>query len=513
MFKNFLELCSKLYSTDRRDLRIEALRIYFSKNNSEEDLSFAIYFLLGAKYKRMSSLRLKKTFLKYSKMEIWLFEKCYEEVGDIGDAISLILGDQGSSLMEKPLNEVASKVMEAIESKDDSEMERVQKLWDGLNLWGAAVVNRLLLGGLKIKVSPLDIAESLEHHSGIGRYVLLDRLFNNFLPNSESIKRLLSKPSKVEGPHHIPKAENMALKDWPDNRAGWCVALKFNGIGVRITKREEVKLWSKDYVPINSLFPQLVNKLEKIPFEFAIDGEIIPRDGSILEDLIERFGSSKVDEPTAGIVIYDTLEFDGKDIRGLKWEERARASIKLANTSGLYFSQNIPYGWGELEEKMINNGRLVDGLLFKNRDHSYLDLAKNMIFKKCPLRSSLHLVLLYVDVVKNEYTFGMKKGEELIPLVRIWDVDRNINLTDWIRSNTLERFGPIRAVKRQLVFEISFSEILKSKSRKVGYTLRSPSVIGLRLEVSLSEVQTWDGLVKIYKSQFSPAEKDIKKFD
>ena len=43
-----------------------------------------------------------------------------------------------------------------------------------------------------------------------------------------------------------------------------------------------------------------------------------------------------------------------------------------------------------------------------------------------------------------------------------------LELDRWIRRNTLQRFGPARSVKAELVFEIGFEGIHPSKRHKSG---------------------------------------------
>ena len=53
--------------------------------------------------------------------------------------------------------------------------------------------------------------------------------------------------------------------------------------------------------------------------------------------------------------------------------------------------------------------------------------------------------------------------------------DQEINKVDYfIKRNTVEKFGPVRTVKPELVFEIGFEGINKSTRQKSGVALRFP---------------------------------------
>jgi DNA ligase-1 len=45
------------------------------------------------------------------------------------------------------------------------------------------------------------------------------------------------------------------------------------------------------------------------------------------------------------------------------------------------------------------------------------------------------------------------------------------------RRNTLDRFGPVRAVRPQLVFEIAFEDVEPSARRKSGLALRRARIV------------------------------------
>jgi DNA ligase-1 len=60
----------------------------------------------------------------------------------------------------------------------------------------------------------------------------------------------------------------------------------------------------------------------------------------------------------------------------------------------------------------------------------------------------------------------------------------------WIRQNTLERFGPVRAVLPQLVFEIAFEGIAASSRHKSGIAVRFPRIARWREDKPAEEAST-----------------------
>ncbi|MFO7858677.1 MAG: hypothetical protein R6V11_07120, partial [Ectothiorhodospiraceae bacterium] len=61
---------------------------------------------------------------------------------------------------------------------------------------------------------------------------------------------------------------------------------------------------------------------------------------------------------------------------------------------------------------------------------------------------------------------------------------RTARLDRWIRSNTVERFGPVRSVAPQQVFEIAFEGLAPSGRHKSGVALRFPRISRWRTDLA-----------------------------
>ena len=63
-------------------------------------------------------------------------------------------------------------------------------------------------------------------------------------------------------------------------------------------------------------------------------------------------------------------------------------------------------------------------------------------------------------------------------------------LDNWVRKNTINRFGPVREVKKELVLEIAFDSINESKRHKSGLALRFPRIHRIRWDKPIKETDT-----------------------
>jgi DNA ligase-1 len=98
-------------------------------------------------------------------------------------------------------------------------------------------------------------------------------------------------------------------------------------------------------------------------------------------------------------------------------------------------------------------------------------------------RASLH----------TDYTFGVWDDGQLVPFAKAYTglTDDEIReLDSWIRRNTVEKFGPVRAVKPEHVFELGFEGIQASPRHKSGVAVRFPRMLRWRTDKRPDEADT-----------------------
>lgn len=100
----------------------------------------------------------------------------------------------------------------------------------------------------------------------------------------------------------------------------------------------------------------------------------------------------------------------------------------------------------------------------------------------------------------TDYTFAVWKGKELVPFAKAYSglTDKEINEVDaFVKRNTIDRFGPVRSVKPDLVFEIAFEGIARSSRHKSGVALRFPRMFRWRKDKPAHEANTLEDLEKL----------------
>jgi DNA ligase-1 len=94
----------------------------------------------------------------------------------------------------------------------------------------------------------------------------------------------------------------------------------------------------------------------------------------------------------------------------------------------------------------------------------------------------------------------VRDGEKLVSFAKAYSglTDKEFAQVDsFVKRNSLEKFGPVRTVKPELVFEIAFEGIAESKRHKSGVALRFPRMSRWRKDKKADEINTLDDLKEL----------------
>jgi DNA ligase-1 len=263
--------------------------------------------------------------------------------------------------------------------------------------------------------------------------------------------------------------------------------------------------------------------LEVIPDGTVIDGEILPfPEGEIgtFNDLQTRIGRKTVSKAllTKTPVIlkaYDLLEWEGKDIRNLPFLERRKILEQLhekVKTEDLPFHLSETISFSNWKEATAERERArevkSEGLMLKRWDSAYLVGRKKGDWWKWKVEPlTVDAVLTYAmrghgrrSNLFTDYTFALWQDNELVTFAKAYSglTDAEFRQVDaWIKRNTLERFGPVRSVKPELVFEIAFEGIAESNRHKSGVATRFPRILRWRQDKKIEEANTIEELKQL----------------
>ena len=112
----------------------------------------------------------------------------------------------------------------------------------------------------------------------------------------------------------------------------------------------------------------------------------------------------------------------------------------------------------------------------------------------------------------SDYTFAVRAdeddegGERFVNIGKAYSglSDEEIRTMGTVfRRITIGKYGPVRAVRPEVVLEVSFDSIQKSARHKSGYALRFPRIVRLRPDKPAAEVSTLEDVTQIYEKLIS----------
>lgn len=103
----------------------------------------------------------------------------------------------------------------------------------------------------------------------------------------------------------------------------------------------------------------------------------------------------------------------------------------------------------------------------------------------------------------TDYTFAVKDGDKLVTFTKAYSglTDKEFAQVDnFVKRNSLEKFGPVRTVKPELVFEIAFEGIAASTRHKSIVALHFPRISRWRKDKSVDEINTIEDLKAMFNT-------------
>ncbi len=538
--KKFSELFINLDSCNSTNKKIGILQNYFSSNEALEN-SWTIYLLTGKNNKRFISGRsLKTLFSEIYEYPLWLIDSCYLKVGDSAEVISLLLRnvitEKNTKYQDGSLHELLNKSFPELSIlKEDDKKLRVKEIWETIPKENLLVINKILTGTFRVGVSIGLITKSIAKLINIDEAIISHRLMGDFIPSEESYKLLIDKkinPSELNyKPYPFLLANTFEKKIIDKSTNDFQFEWKWDGIRIQLIKRSgKVSIWTRGQDLVNKSFPELVEKISSIKDDFVIDGELLvwdfkqslPLNFSLLQKRINRKAPSRSIQKSLPIIFiaYDILEINGEDQRDSNLEIRRKSLEKhLYNwfneskeeLSNIFKISDLiyPKNWEEVET-FKNNSRDngTEGLVIKNKKSIYTPGRKKGLwwkYKVDPMQ--LDAVLIYAKGgsgiragLYTDYSFALWKDGELIKFASAYSGLNNTEIKEldrWIRQNTIDRFGPVRSVRPEMVFEISFENIQISKRHKSGIAVRFPRITKWRKDKLIKDADTLENAKKL----------------
>ncbi len=520
----FSQLLDDLVYTRSRNTKLQLIGDYL-RDTPDPDRGYGLAALTGTldiPHVKPAAVR----GLVEERIDPVLFYMSRDYVGDTAETVSLLWP---KATGEPPEIDDAtlsiSDVIDRLRSASKLEAPRVLAgMLDHLDASGRYALLKLALGELRVGINARLAKQALAQAFGL-QLEAVEEVWHGLRPPFAELfdwaEGRAEQPTARDVPIFRPFMLAHPLDDAKVSLDDYAAEWKWDGIRVQLVHAGgDTRLYSRTGDDISGSFPDVA---EAFRTPAVLDGELLVRgeaQGSGLEvesaasfnALQQRLGRKNVSQKMIGaypafVRLYDIL-FDGdEDLRELPWERR-RARLEgfaeRLDPASFDISRLIEANtFEELEDLRLNARDVaIEGIMLKRRDSAYVAGRRTGLWykwKRDPLTADC--VLMYAQrgsgkrsSYYSDYTFGCwTEDAELLPVGKAYFgfTDEELKWLDrWIRGHTVQRFGPVREVEKNLVLEVAFDSIHASARHKSGLAMRFPRISRIRTDKPAREADT-----------------------
>jgi DNA ligase 1 len=520
----FAELLERLVFTPSRNAKIALLRRYF-ETEPDPDRGIGLAAIVGDLAFSKAKPGLIRELVA-ARTDPVLFGWSYDFVGDLAETVALMWPEAATSAPPPRL----SKVVEALESAPKMALPGVVAGWlDASDASVRLALLKLITGGLRVGASGRLAKIALAEMGGVDPDAVEEvwhGLAPPYLPLFAWLEGRAERPDPADAPvfrppmlAHPMEEADLATLDAAAFRAEW----KWDGIRVQlVATKGGRRLYSRSAEDISGAFPEI---MDAMTFRGVLDGELlVVRDGpdgrqvAPFADLQQRLNRKLVTAKTmqdypVGVRLYDILFEGEEDVRLLRFDaRRARLETWYARVQPprMDLSPLIPFA--SLDElsalRLGARAASMEGIMLKRADSPYVPgRPKGLWWKWKRDPHTVDAVLMYAQrghgkrsSYYSDYTFGLWKGDELVPVGKAYFgfTDTELSWLDrWVRNHTVARFGPVREVEKSLVLEVAFDAAQLSARHKSGVAMRFPRISRIRTDKPAVEADQLEHLMAL----------------
>lgn len=538
--QQFAEVCENIAATTKK-LEKEKILCEYLRSLNDEDLSVACIFLSGAPF----ALRDQRTLnTGFAALRDALFEldptvelklgPALLKTGDPGEAIQELLPDRSSIRRSLTLQDALTYYKGLAGSSSNQERKRLTvEILAKASPVESKYLIKILLGGMRIGLQEslveTSIAKAFAQPPGavqkanmllgdIGETAVLARhgkLTDATMRLLHPLKPMLASP------------EEDAAKILEAMNGEGFAEDKYDGIRAQIHKQgSALKIYSRDLDDITDSFPDVAKDLMTVAHSFLMDGEIVPfRDGRILgfADLQKRLGrKSLTPEILTSIPCryfsFDLLFVDDRLLIEQPLRARREELQKIQESNSAAFErseQKVARTIEDIEAAFeTSRNRNNEGLVIKDPESLYTPGKRGKTWLK------LKRALITLDVVVtraeyghgkrrgvlSDYTFAVQKDGELLDIGKAYSgiTDQELDqLSKLFHEISIEHHGYYHTVRPQVVLEVAFDRINRSKRHSSGFALRFPRIKRIRWDKTPAEIDSVETVEQLYLQHFA----------
>ena len=522
--KRFAALFTQLDQTNKTNDKVALIKSYFSEAPDKDQLWTLAFFTHKRPRRNVKSSLLRQWAAELANIPDWLLDESYHSVGDVAETISLVLPPPIHT-QDQSLAYWIDYLRDLSRLDDEEKKERVVAAWQQMTQPESFVFTKLMTSSFRIGVSQNLVTRAVAEVYNLDKTIVAHRLMGQWKPDETTFEDLILKENQGDDlsrpyPFFLAHPTDTELVEELGSVDEWQAEWKWDGIRAQVVVREgHLSVWSRGEELVTDKFPELGPFEEMLPSGTVIDGEILPFSNdqplpfAALQTRIGRKNVTKAILQSAPVILmaYDLLEWEGEDIRTVPLSERRQLLEQLHRQYDdfpIFRLSTIVAAtdWDALKQLREHSREYyAEGFMLKRQSSPYRVGRKRgdwWKWKVDPLtidgvlinamRGSGRRAGLFTD-----YTFAVwdeRDGRrQLVPFTKAYSglTDQEIRQVDnFVKRNTQEKFGPVRSVTPQLVFEIGFEGIQRSKRHKSGVALRFPRMLRWRQDKKAEEANT-----------------------
>ena len=335
----------------------------------------------------------------------------------------------------------------------------------------------------------------------------------------------------------------------------WQAEWKFDGIRAQLLSNSVgTALYSRNGDDISHSFPDLISAVKEANINGRFDGELVallcnneinntsasiekcaqgkPKQVLVpnqqfnkiasFNQLQQRLNKKKPSKALmqsipVGLIVYDALQLNKQDLREVPLHIRTKkiqdCLSRYNQTIALYLSSLLAFTCEhDLHALKEQTSRLangyIEGIMLKRKDAHYIaGRPKGQWYKLKRDPKLIDAVIMYAQrghgkrsSFYSDFTFGCWHNGVLLPIGKAYSgfTDSELKKLDtWVRRHTIGRFGPVKEVKKELVFEVAFDAVQTSNRHKSKVALRFPRIHRIRWDKPAAEADELSTLVSM----------------